>query len=69
MKKSIVQLIQVFLVLLILYLFFKNDIIEGFTPEQKQVLFDDFLENHYSTIFPDRGRNSCLLYTSPSPRD
>ena len=59
MKKSTKKMIQVcFLILLIYFLFKTNKKIEGFTSDEKQVLFDSFMSEHYSSIFPDGGRNS-----------
>ena len=59
MKKSTKKMIQVcFLILLIYFLFKTNKKIEGFTSGEKQVLFDSFMSEHYSSIFPDGGRNS-----------
>lgn len=54
-----VRYCQILLIILLIYLILKKkNITEGFSIEQKQELFDDFLENHYRTIFPDGGRNS-----------
>ena len=35
-----------------------NKKVEGFTTDEKQGLFDSFMSAHYSSIFPDGGRNS-----------
>lgn len=57
MKK--IKICQIVLILLLIYFVFrKKNVIEGFTSEEKQALFDDFMQNHYRTIFPDGGRNS-----------
>ena len=59
MKKSTKRLIQVFFLILFIYFLFKKDnTIEGFTTEEKTEAFNSFMSNHYSTIFPDGGRNS-----------
>ena len=59
MKKNTIKIIQFIMVALLIYFILKKQpLIEGFTPEEKQALFDDFMENHYRTIFPDGGRNS-----------
>lgn len=54
--------VKYFVIVFLIYLLIKNSsnkpVIEGFTQEYKQSLFDNFLENHYSNIFPDGGRNS-----------
>jgi hypothetical protein len=54
MKKNTIKIIQFIMVALLIYFIFKKkNVIEGFSPEEKQALFDDFMENHYRTIFPD----------------
>ena len=61
MNKEYIKILQMIVVISILYLLYNQynkPIIEGFSQEEKQVLFDDFMENHYRTIFPDGGRNS-----------
>ena len=59
MKKSTKKLIQVCFFILFIYLLFKmNKKVEGFTSAYKQGLFDEFMSEHYSSIFPDGGRNS-----------
>lgn len=61
MNKECIKIIQMVVLMSILYLIYNQynkPIIEGFSQEEKQGLFDDFMENHYRTIFPDGGRNS-----------
>ena len=59
MKKSTITIIQFIMIALLIYFSLKkSSLVEGFTIEEKQGLFDDFMENHYRTIFPDGGRNS-----------
>ena len=59
MRKSTITIIQFIMIALLIYFSLKkSSLVEGFTMEEKQGLFDDFMENHYRTIFPDGGRNS-----------
>ena len=60
MKQHHVQIIQIMIILLFIYLFMKShNTVEGFTQDEKQSLFDDFISNHFQVIFPPpRGRNS-----------
>lgn len=47
-----------FIFFLLVLCIFKKGKVEGFTNDEKQDLFDVFMTEHYSNIFPDRGRNS-----------
>ena len=59
MKKSTIKIIQFIMFSFLIYFILKKaPLIEGFSIEEKQALFDDFLENHYRNIFPDGRRNS-----------
>ena len=60
MKQHHVQIIQIMIILLFIYLFMKShNTVEGFTQDEKQSLFDDFISNHFQVIFPPpSGRNS-----------
>tara|TARA_B100000575_G_scaffold274540_1_gene258331 strand:+ start:370 stop:1719 length:1350 start_codon:yes stop_codon:yes gene_type:complete len=59
MDKNVVKILQFLMILVILHLMVRGvNTIEGFTMDDKQSLFQDFMENHYSSIFPDGGRNS-----------
>jgi hypothetical protein len=60
MKQHHVQIIQIMIILFFIYLFMKShNVVEGFTQDEKQSLFDDFISNHFHVIFPPpSGRNS-----------
>lgn len=59
MDKNTIKIVRLLLLFLIVFLFSKKKpLVEGFSMEEKQSLFDDFMENHYRSIFPDGGRNS-----------
>ena len=52
------RIILLALLLFLLFFVFKEDYIERFTNNEKQTLFNDFMKEHYSNIFPNRGRNA-----------
>ena len=59
MKRSTKKILRVFFILWLIYFMFKKkNTVEGFTMEQKTTVFNNFMDNHYSTIFPDGGRNA-----------
>tara|TARA_Y100000996_G_scaffold411501_1_gene395814 strand:- start:256 stop:1614 length:1359 start_codon:yes stop_codon:yes gene_type:complete len=59
MDKNVVKILQFLMILVILHLMVRGvNTIEGFTMDDKQGIFQEFMENHYSSIFPDGGRNS-----------
>ena len=49
------------------YTFIANPIIEGFSMRGKAL--KDAMRETFLDYFEQRGHTSCLLYTSPSPRD
>ena len=67
MNKKLSQFIQISFIIILFYLMTKKErIVEGFSMEQKRLLFNEFMENHYRNIFPDGGRNSGgPMLTSP----
>ena len=59
MKKSTKKLLQVVFIISLIYLLFrKNKLTERFTNDKKQTLFDNFIGEHFSVIFPNGGRNA-----------
>ena len=59
MNKKLAQFIQIAFIIILFYLMTKKgEIVEGFSMDEKRVLFNEFMENHYRNIFPDGGRNS-----------
>ena len=59
MKIQTVKVIQSILIILFLYMVIKSmNVIEGFTHDEKQALFDEFISTHFRVIFPTGGRNS-----------
>ena len=54
MKKSTKKLLQVVFIISLIYLLFrKNKLTERFTNDKKQTLFDNFIGEHFSVIFPN----------------
>ena len=59
MKRSTKNLLQVGFIIILIYLLFRKDrSIERFTNDEKQTLFDNFIREHFSVIFPNGGRNA-----------